>query len=311
MILFFYFISCIKVVEKGTVILIERLGKFHRKAEPGLLCLIPFVDRPRSIWWRYAETSVDYSGNQMVKFYQSRIIRIDLREVVMDFPNQAIVTRDNVEIVVHPMLLYKIHDPIRVAYEVYDLPHAVEKLVQTTLRSIIGDMGLDDTLASREEINRAIRNKISNVCLNWGFEITQFELLEIHPTPTIQSAMHKQLAAERIRRANIVTADGYREQVKTRAEGDQQSMISLATGEKNVKVLDAKGQSDARVLIANAEAEAVRIIAEALKDFNVPPTQYLIGLRYIDTFCELSCKASKRLIYFPFETDIIGAMSRC
>ena len=114
---------------------------------------------------------------------------------MLDFPTQAIITRDNVEINVHPMLLYRIVNPLRAVYETYDLCHAVEKLVQTTLRAIIGDMGLDDTLASREEINRSLSHKIHNVCLNWGISITKVELLEITPTNTVQAAMHQQLAA--------------------------------------------------------------------------------------------------------------------
>lgn len=110
------------------------------------------------------------------------------------------------------MLLYKIQDPVRAVYEVTDLPQAVEKLVQTTLRSIIGDMGLDDTLASREEINRTLQQKISRTFLNWGFKIVKVDILEIMPaTRSIQDAMHKQIAAERIRRANVITAEGFRE----------------------------------------------------------------------------------------------------
>merc|ERR1712072_137475 len=129
---------------------------------------------------------------------------VDLREQLMDFEHQKIITRDNVEITVHPMIVFNLFDPVRVAYETFDLSHAVMKLVQTTLRSIIGDMGLDDTLASREEINRALMQKISLICNNWGVEITRVELLEIAPTQSMQNAMHKQLSAERVRRAQIV-----------------------------------------------------------------------------------------------------------
>lgn len=143
--------------------------------------------------------------------------------------------------------------------------------------------------------------KLSNVFLNWGFKLLKVELLEILPSPTIQEAMHKQIAAERIRRAAIITADGYREQTKTEAEGECQSMISLSKGEQQVSIITAKGHADAKVLKANAEAEAIRIVAASLREFDVDPTAYLIGLKYIETFTNLALQAQKRIVYFPFE----------
>jgi len=276
--------------------------------DAGAYFLIPFVERPRYLTWRNAETYYAEGGRQTVKITQTKISRIDLRDSIMDFPLQSIITRDNVEIQIHPMLLYRIVDPVRACYEVYDLSHAVEKLVQTTLRSIIGDMGLDDTLASREEINKTLSQKISNVFLNWGFKLLKVELLEILPSPTIQEAMHKQIAAERMRRAAIISADGYREQTKTEAEGECQSNIAISKGEQQVSIITAKGYSDAKVLKASAEAEAIRIIAVALKEFNIDATHYLVGLKYIETFIHLALQATKRVVYFPYETDIIGCV---
>lgn len=301
-------IRSIKVVEKGTAMVIERFGKFERRLDSGFHFLVPFVEKPRLLTWREAETFHNSNGTPGVTFNQMRLARIDLRDAVMDFPLQSIITRDNVEIQVHPMLLYRITDPVRAVYEVYDLAEAVEKLVQTTLRSIIGDMGLDDTLASREEINRTLTQKISNVFNNWGFKLLKIELLEILPSATIQNAMHKQIAAERIRRAAIITADGYREQTKTEAEGECQSMISLSKGEQQVSIITSKGHSDAKVIKANAESEAIRIVAGALKDFKIDPTDYLIGVKYIETFTQVALHAASRVIYFPFETDLVGAL---
>lgn len=300
-------ISSIKVVQKNTTMVVERFGKFDRKLDAGFHFLVPFIERPRSLIWREADIFTNSYGQQEFKISQRRITRIDLRETVLDFPLQSIITRDNVEIQIHPMLLYKIVDPVRACYEVYDLAHAVEKLVQTTLRSIIGDMGLDDTLASREEINRTLSQKISNVFFNWGFKLLKVELLEILPSHNIQEAMHKQIAAERMRRAAIITADGYRERVKTEAEGECQSMIALSKGDQQKSVTIAKGQGDAKVLKANAEAEAVRIIGNALREFKIETTQYLIGIKYIETLASIALQATKRIIYFPYETDVVGA----
>lgn len=274
---------------------VERFGKFHRRCDAGWHFLVPFADKPRSITWRLSETYLD-GQTQGVRIRQRRTDRIDLRENIMDFPNQPIITRDNVEIQVHPMLVFRLIDPVRVAYETFDLSHAVEKLVQTALRSIIGDMGLDDTLASREEIERGLRLKIQRVCHNWGLEIMSVELLEITPTATVQDAMHKQLAAERVRRASIVEADGFREQMKTEAEGECQAQIALANGHKAATVLRARGTADSRVLIARAEAQAVKVIAEQLHAYGVNATSYLIGLKYIETFTAIASNASKRIL---------------
>eukprot|EP00455_Lapot_gusevi_P008945 TRINITY_DN1395_c0_g1_i1.p2 TRINITY_DN1395_c0_g1~~TRINITY_DN1395_c0_g1_i1.p2 ORF type:complete len:339 (+),score=140.40 TRINITY_DN1395_c0_g1_i1:70-1086(+) len=297
------------VVEQKTSMVIERWGKFHHKCEPGIYFLWPFIERIRPLLWRYAETYLDSQGNQTSKLFEVCLERIDLRENALDFPNQTIITRDNVEIQVHPFLLYKIADPVRAVYEVYDLSHALEKLVQTTLRSIIGDMGLDDTLASREEINRTLLSKLSHVCKQWGVDITAVEVLEILPSKSIQEAMHKQLAAERIRRAAIVTAEGLREQAKTEAEGECQSKIAISKGEQKVTVLATKGTADARVSLARAEAQALQIVSEALREYGIDATQYMIGLKYIEALLELALNAQQREILFPFETDTMGSMS--
>ena len=153
---------------------------------------------------------------------------MNLRQTIFDLPLQSIITRDNVEITVHPMMVIQITDPVRVAYEVvvgsgvhsqtYDLIEAVERLVQTSLRSVIGDMGLDDTLASREEIEKLVSNMVCKVCQDWGLTISGVDLLEIDPTDTIQAAMHEQIRAERYRRTQKVTAEGYAEQVRLEGE---------------------------------------------------------------------------------------------
>ena len=150
--------------------------------------------------------------------------------------------------------------------------------------------------------------RISNICNNWGIEITRVELLEIFPSNSVQEAMHKQLAAERIRRADIVTADGFREQTKTMAEGQMQSAVAMASGESRVAVLRAKGLADARKLIADAEAKSVTAIASVLQEYGVNPTEYMIGLHYIETFTEIACRADKRTMYFPMETDVVGSV---
>lgn len=168
-------------------------------------------------------------------------------------------------------------------------------------------MGLDDTLASREEINRGTLQKIQQVCLNWGIEICRVELLEIIPTPSVQQAMHNQLSAERLRRAAIVTAEGYREKVKTEAEGNCQATIALATGAQQSAIIKAKAKADAKILIARAEATALSTVGEALRDMDVDATQYMIALKYMNAFKSVAFAAEKRTLLLPFETNIVGA----
>lgn len=307
---FYFLFFCIRIVGYETRIIVERFGKFHKECGPGLHFLFPFIDKTRTFRWRDVQTSKGSGYNAAAETFvvQQRISDvIDLRENIMDFPSQPIITRDNVEITVHPMLLYKLIKPMRVVYETFDISHAVEKIVQTTLRAIIGDMGMDDTLASREEINRALKTRIQKIVKNWGMLIIRVELLEITPTATVQNAMNKQLIAERERRALIVSSDGYRLQTKMVAEGNCESVKAISSGEMQVRSLTAKGNSEARTIIAEAEGKAISIIADALQDFDVDVSQYIVGLRYIETFRVLAETAAQRTVFLPYESDIVGA----
>eukprot|EP00708_Paratrimastix_pyriformis_P003040 GAFH01001805.1.p1 GENE.GAFH01001805.1~~GAFH01001805.1.p1 ORF type:complete len:361 (+),score=146.20 GAFH01001805.1:164-1084(+) len=271
------------------------------------------MDQRRTLVWRYTESDLNFdyvSGGYrpQVTLVEKHIDRIDLRDSLVDLPFQSIITRDNVQIEVHPMMVYRIHDPVRAAYEVFDLFNAVERIVQTTLRSIIGDMGLDDTLASREEINKLITQKIHNILWNWGLQLLKFEILEINPSPTILRAMHKQLSAERVRRAAIIQADGLREQMKTESEGQCQAQIAVSKGQQQVKIIAARALAESKVLIAKAEADSVRIVGEALREYGVDPVQYLCALKYIDAFSDVATRAAQRHIYFPFNTGVVGSL---
>jgi regulator of protease activity HflC (stomatin/prohibitin superfamily) len=307
--------TSIWVVEEGTAVVIERFGKYSKTLwhdngliSTGLHFTIPFVDNARSVTWRLSDISLTKSGHAKVNVRETRKTVIDLRENLMDFPQQPVITRDNVEIKVHPMVMYRLFDPVRVAYESFDLAHAIEKLVQTSLRSVIGDMGLDDTLASREEIQRLLMYKIRKVCQNWGCYVISVELLEIVVPEQVQEAMHMQLTAERERRAQVVTAEGQRDKVKTEAEGVCQSNIALSSGYSKVKVSKANGLAQSRIIIAKAEADAVRIISKELSPVGVNATQYMIGTRYIDVFTDICKYAGSRQVYFPLETNVMGAM---
>ncbi|KAJ5071643.1 stomatin-like protein 2 [Anaeramoeba ignava] len=304
-------IMCCKnclVVSQNERVIVERWGKFHEVLQPGLHVLRPFRDKPRSIIWRVSDSFVDRYQEEQVSIHQSWIKRIDLRESIFNFPLQTIITRDNVQIKVDAMILYQIVDPIRVVYEVVDLSFAVEKFVQTTLRSVIGGMGLDDTLASREEINNLIQQKVSQVCLNWGFKLNQVEILEIIPFRNVQNAMDSQISAERIRRANIISADGIRESSKTKAEGECQKLIALSKGAQQVAILRAKGEADSKILIAEAEGQSLRIISEALSDYGADPTQYILSIKYLEALRKLVNSANNIVAFVPMDISLVGSL---
>ncbi|EAL70065.1 hypothetical protein DDB_G0274345 [Dictyostelium discoideum AX4] len=306
--------SKIFIVEKGTCVIVERFGKFHKKCDAGIHVLVPFIDEIKPLLWRYTTTYYDSNiyttGKQNYKVTQKLMYKIDTRESLMDFPLQSIITRDNVKIKVHPMLLYRIVDPIRAVYEVYDLALCVEKLVQTSLRSIIGDMGLDDTLASREEINKTLMLKISSIFLNFGFKLEKVEILEILPSQSIQDALHLQISSERVRRANVISAEGFREQTKTEAEGDCQAQISLSRGRQQVLIISARAEAESKIIEAQAEADSIKIIGDALKEFNIEPTQYIIGTKYITTLISMAKKSKSVNIGLPYSSQILGSVKK-
>lgn len=277
------------VVEQKRVVVVERVGKFHAVLTEGFHILVPGFDKIRPVVWRETEPFIPGRSSETRRVIQTLEKAIDLRERLMDFPDQSVITRDNVEIKMHPMVLYKIIDPVKVAYEVYDLRHAVEKLVQTTLRSIIGDMSMDDTLASREEINKRLMTKVGIICHNWGCELTRVELLEIAPASvSIENAMHQQLQGERYRRSNVKQADGERIKLKTHAEGHMSSVIAVSKGEMEVKAIKARAEADSKILIATAEANALQEVCDALSEFGLDPSDYMISLKFIDAFTAIA-----------------------
>src|SRR5690554_3387589 len=181
-----------KLVGQSEVIVIERLGKYHRTAESGLNIIIPILDKPKYIQERLMTKDVD--GKIIVRERVTN--RIDLREQVQDFPHQSVITMDNVSMNIDAVLYYQVMDPVRATYEIANLPYALETLTKTTLRSVIGEMDLDETLASREEINNKLRTMLDQATDKWGIHVTRVEILDIIPPATIREAMENQMRAE-------------------------------------------------------------------------------------------------------------------
>ncbi|WP_434793671.1 hypothetical protein TPDSL_36190 [Terrisporobacter petrolearius] len=230
-------ISCVKVIQQSTVGIVMRLGRFHKKADTGIHFLVPFIDT------------------------LSR--RIDLRERAEDFPPQPVITKDNVTIQINTIVFYQITDPVRYVFEIANPISAIENLTATTLRNIIGDLDLDETLTSRDLINSKMRVILDEATDKWGIKVNRVELKDIVPPKDIQISMEKQMRAERERREAILQAEGDKASSILRAEGNKQSAILNAEAKKEAMVREAEGEKESRILMAQGEAESIRQIAQA------------------------------------------------
>jgi regulator of protease activity HflC (stomatin/prohibitin superfamily) len=296
----FVFQGAFKVIGQAEVMVIERLGRFNRIARSGLNILVPFIERPRSIDVRYYES--DVSGIKRIT--AASTVRIDLREQVLNFPSQPVITKDNVTIDIDAVLYYRVADPQKATYAVQNLPFALETLTRTTLRNIVGEMELDSTLASRDQINKRMREIIEEASIGWGVDVTRVELQAIEPPRDIQQSMELQMRAERERRAAVTNAEASKRAAILEAEGVQQSQVSRAQGEMEAAVLRAKGQAEARLALATAEAEAIRKIAGAL-----PPADaamYLLGVKYLEAL-PLLTQGKGTTVFLPVEASGVMA----
>ena len=260
-------VKTVRIVPQATVLVIEKLGRFSRVADSGLHILIPFFDRPRSVYW----TGV-----------RPGLIQIDLREQFTDLPLQPVITKDNVTIAVDSIVYWQITDPIKAVYEVGDLTGGIMQLTLTAMRNVIGELELDHTLSSRETINTKLRLILDEATHRWGVKVTRVEVRNINPPEDVRVTMEKQMTAERNRRALVLQADGERQASITRAEGEKQSAITRAEGEKQSAILRAEGDAQARVLRAQGEAEAIQKVFDAIHagdaDAQVLAYQYIQAL---------------------------------
>lgn len=279
----------LKVVTQAEVMVIERLGKFRRILLPGLNLIFPLIDKPRPILWRTRVTNL--KGVDIVREEDSK--SVDLREQVFDFPKQSVITADNVVIEINGLLYYQITDPRRAVYEVKNLPNAIEKLAQTTLRNIIGELALDATLSSRDEINGKMRTVLDDATDKWGVKVNRVEIQDIDPPNTVREAMEMQMRAERERRATILEAEGVKQSKILRAEGERGSLIAEAEGERQSRILRAQG-----------EAESIAVVAAALEREQMNPADYLIAMKYLGTLSEIGVgSGGDKTVFLPFESS--------
>ncbi|HIW44207.1 MAG TPA: SPFH/Band 7/PHB domain protein [Candidatus Prevotella stercoripullorum] len=295
-------ICALVVVKKSLVIIpqsetkiIERLGKYYATLRPGINIIIPFIDRAKEIVavrrGRYMYTD-----------------SIDLREQVYDFDKQNVITKDNVQTQINALLYFQIVDPFKAVYEINNLPNAIEKLTQTTLRNIIGELELDQTLTSRDTINTKLRAVLDDATNKWGIKVNRVELQDITPPESVLQAMEKQMQAERNKRATILTSEGEKAAAILKSEGEKTAIINKAEADKQMAILNAEGEAQARIRKAEAEAIAIEKITEAVgKSTN--PANYLLAQKYIQMLEEVATGDKTKTVYLPYEaTNLMGSI---
>lgn len=290
----------VKVVPQSETRVIERLGKFHAVLPPGLNIIWPFIDKPKVVYTR--RTEMGY-----VRIVSTSII--DLREQVYDFPSQQVITKDNVTTEINALLYFQIVDPKKSVYEIENLPNAIEKLTQTSLRNVIGELELDETLTSRDTINSRLQSILDEATNKWGVKVNRVELQDITPPESVREAMEKQMQAERNRRAEILNAEGEKKSLILRSEGEKESKINQAEAVKQSEILKAEGESRAKVLQAEAEAEAIRRVTEAIRESKTDPATYMLAMKYIETLNAMVSGKDNKTIYVPYEaTGMLGSI---
>jgi regulator of protease activity HflC (stomatin/prohibitin superfamily) len=272
----------VQIIPQATAAVIERLGRFKSTAEPGLAVLVPFIDRVRE--------------------------RIDLREQVVSFPPQPVITQDNLTVNIDTVVYYQVTDPKSAVYEISNYILGVEQITTTTLRNVVGGMSLEETLTSRDQINTVLRGELDDATGRWGIRVARVEIKAIDPPASIQESMERQMKADREKRAMILTAEGQRESAIRSAEGQKQSLILSAEGAKTAAILNAEadrqaqilraqGDRAARYLEAQGQAKAIEKVFAAIKAGK--PTPELLAYQYLQTLPQMAQGEANKVWLVP------------
>ena len=299
-----YVLKGFMIVPQSETRVVERLGRYDRTLNSGINYLLPIIDRPRPV---YQRTEVIVGGQKYAVLKQTS--RIDLREQVYDFDKQSVITKDNVTTTINALLYFQIVDPVKSVYEIDNLPNAIEKLTQTTLRNVIGELELDETLTSRDTINSKLRVVLDEATNKWGVKVNRVELQDITPPDSVRRTMELQMQAERERRAKVLEAEGQKEAMILKSEGEKASQINQAEAEKQTRILKAQGEADAKVLQAAAEAEAITRVSEAIAKSNTDPATYMLMTKYVEALKDIGSGNQTKTVFLPFEaSNLVGAL---
>ena len=258
----------VRIVPQARAGIVERLGRYHRTLDPGLAIVVPYVDRVKPL--------------------------LDLREQVVSFPPQPVITEDNLTIQIDTVIYFQVTDPKSATYEIADYIAAIEQLTVTTLRNVIGGMNLEETLTSRDQVSAALRAVLDEATGKWGIRVNRVELKAVDPPPSIQEAMEKQMRAERDRRAAILTA-----------EGVKQSQILTAEGEKQSSILRAEGARESQILTAEGQSKAIETVFAAIHEGDADPK--LLAYQYLQMLPQIAQGDSNKIWIIPSEfTQALG-----
>ena len=255
-------VRSVRIVPQQRMDVVERLGKYKRTLNPGLNLLVPFVDAVRT--------------------------KVDMREQVVSFPPQPVITSDNLVVSIDTVLYFKVVDPVRATYEISNFLQAIEQLTVTTLRNVIGSLDLERALTSREEINRHLSSVLDETTGRWGIKVTRVEIKAIEPPPSIRDSMEKQMRAERERRATILNAEGHKQAAILTAEGEKQSQVLRADGDRQARILQAEGQ-----------AKAIRTVFDAIHTAN--PSQKVLAYQYLQALPQIANGSANKVWIVPTE----------
>lgn len=273
-------LSTIKIVPQGREFTVERFGRYIRTLKPGINILTPFVETIGA--------------------------RINMMEQVLDVPRQEVITKDNVTVQVDAIVFIQVMDAASAAYRVTNLDYAITQLSMTNLRTVVGNMELDEVLSQRDQINSRLLAVIDEATSPWGVKVARIEIKDLLPPPDISNAMARQMKAERERRAVITEADGEKQAAIARAEGAKQAAILEAEGRREAAFRDA----EARERSAGAEAEATRLVSEAIAKGDVNAINYFVAQRYVDAFAKLAESPQQKTVIVPAEmSSMIGSIA--
>lgn len=273
-------VKSVRIVPQARAGVVERLGRYDRTLEAGLRILVPFIDRIRHL--------------------------ADLREQVVSFPPQPVITEDNLVVNIDSVIYYQITDPKAATYEIADYIKAIEQLTVTTLRNVIGGMTLEDTLTSRDQINGQLRGVLDEATGRWGIRVNRVELKAIDPPSSIQEAMEKQMRAERDRRAAILTAEGIKQSDILTAEGEKQSAILRAEGAREAQILASQASRESQILEAEGQAKAIATVFQAIHAGDAD--EKLLAYQYLQTLPQIASGDANKLWIIP--SDFAQALSK-
>ena len=299
-----YVLKGFVIVQQQQQVIVEKLGRYEKTLDAGLNFIFPVLEAPRGILQKITQKGLDGKNY----YYLKSVDRIDLREQMYDFPRQNVITRDNFSITINALIYFQIVHSKSAVYEIANLPEAIEKLTQTTLRNLVGQMDLQETLTSRGKINDELRATLDEATNKWGVKVNRVEIQDIFPPADIQASMDKLMKADRDKQARITEAEGLKEAAIRNAEGEREAAIRTAEGAKQAEILRAEGVAKARIIEAEAEKEAIQRIIGALAEKG-QPDQYLIAMKYLETMKEITSGKDNKVVYMPYEaTGILSSV---